>query len=52
MWHLTIQPSPIVLSFICDQIVSEIVTSIIFGIAKEEGIQGLDYNLSVIVKFL
>ena len=36
--HLSIQPSPVILSFICDQIITEIANSIIFGIAREEGI--------------
>ena len=42
IWCLSIQPSPMILNFICDQILSEITTSIIFDIAKEEGMQAED----------
>ena len=41
-----------ILTFICDQILFEIATSIIFDIAKEEGIQDEDYNSPVIDKLL
>ena len=52
IWCLYIQPSPVILTFICDQILSEIATSIIFYIEKEEGIQDKDYNSPVIDKLL
>ena len=51
IWCLYIQPSPIILTFICDQILSGIATSIIFDIAKE-GIQDKDYNSPIIDKML
>ena len=48
IWSLSIHPSPVILTFICDQILSEITNSIIFYIAKEEGLQAGDYNSPVI----
>ena len=50
--HLSIQPSPIILNFICDQIITEIANSIIFGIAREEGIHDEEYISPVIDKLL
>ena len=50
--HLSIQPSPIILSFICDQIITEIANSIIFGIAREEGIHDEEYISPMIDKLL
>ena len=50
--HLYLQPAPIVLRLICDQIISEIATSIIFGIAKEEGIHDEEYISPVLDKLL
>ena len=41
-----------ILTFICDQILSEITTSIIFYIAKEEGLQAEDYMSPVIDNLL
>ena len=40
------------MSLICDQIISEIATSIIFGIAREEGIHDEEYISPMIDKFL
>ena len=40
------------MTFICDQILSEITTSIIFDIAKEEGFQDEDYKSPVIDNLL
>ena len=37
-----------ILTFICDKILSELTTSIIFDIAKEEGLQAGDYISPVI----
>ena len=44
----SIYPSPVILTFICDQILSEITTSMIFDIAKEEGLQDEAYKSPVI----
>ena len=52
IWCFSIYPSPIILTFICDQILSEITTSIIFDIAKEEGLQDEDYKSPVIDNLL
>ena len=41
--HLSIQPSPIILSLICDQIITEIANSIIFGIVREADIHDEEY---------
>ena len=40
------------MTFICDQILSEITNSIIFDIAKEEGLQDEDYKSPVIDNLL
>ena len=50
--HLYLQPAPIVLRLICDQIISEIATSIIFGIVKEEGIHDEEYISPMLDKLL
>ena len=52
IWCLSIYPSPIILTFIHDQILSKITTSIIFDIAKEEGLHDEDYKSPVIDNLL